>query len=422
MAINKIIFHVDVNSAYLSWSACHYLQKGATIDLRDIPSIVGGSQASRHGIVLAKSTPAKKFKIETGEPVLTAKQKCPNLVVVPPLYFCYMQASKEMFDILREYSDKIQLFSIDEAFIDFTGMEQLFGDPIKTAHKIKDRIHTELGFTVNIGVSYNKLLAKMAGEIKKNNLVHSIFNQTDIEEKLWVLPVRELFGVGRAVEEKLKRFDINTIGDLANTPRAFLKHLFKSYGNVLHDFANGVEDFTIHHQGHTGGNHHTIKGIGNSYTSRFDITSKEDAYLGLLSLIESVCMRLRFGGFSTKVIAVTIKTKELNSYSHQTKASSPVDTVEEMYEICKKVFDEMWRKEPIRHLGIRASDFSTSEIKQIAFFEKDWSKQRIVNKTVDEIRFKFGANSIKRGVFLHSGIQHIQGGISEDYPLMSSIL
>lgn len=418
--MDRIIFHIDANSAFLSWQAAYDLQHGATLDIREVPSVIGGNQATRHGIVLAKSIKTKPFKIQTGEPLLGAMQKCPNLLVVPPNYFVYAQSSKAMFDIFREYTPRLQVFSIDEGFLDFTGMESLFGnDPVKAATIIKDRVKKELGFTVSIGISSNKLLAKMASELKKPDGVSTCYPD-EVKVKMWPLPVRELYGVGRATEEKLLRYDIRTIGEIANTPVAFLKHLFKSYGVILWEFANGKEDSAIH-QGHTGGNHHTIKGMGNSCTSNFDITDKEDAYLTLLSLIETVSMRLRFGGFSARVLSVYIRTNDLSGYGHQRKLLSPVDTVEAIYEIAKELFDSMWKGEPIRGLGVRATDLYT-DFTQISFFEKDWSKQRQVNRTIDEIRVKYGSDSIVRGAFLHSGIKHMQGGIGEDYPGMSSTL
>lgn len=419
--MNRVIFHIDANSAFLSWQAAYDLQHGATLDIRTVPAIIGGSQATRSGIVLAKSIFCRQYKIQTGETVLSAKQKCPDLLIVSPNYFVYAQSSKAMFDILREYSPRLQIFSIDEGFLDFSGMECLFGNNlIETATSIKDRIKSELGFTVSIGISNNKLLAKMASEFKKPDGVSTCFSN-EVEEKMWPLPVRELYGVGRATEEKLLRHDIKTVGDLANTPIIFLKHLFKSYGVILWEFANGKETSAIH-QGHTTGNHTTIKGMGNSCTSYFDITNKEEAYLVLLSLIETVSMRLRFGGYAARVISVYIRTTDLSGYGHQRKLLAPVDTVEAIFEVAKELFDESWKKEPIRGLGVRATDLYADFV-QTSFFEKDWSKQKQLNRTVDEIRVKYGSDSIVRGVFLHSGIKHMQGGLGgDDAPGMSFTL
>jgi DNA polymerase IV len=419
--MDRIVFHIDANSAFLSWQAAYDLQHGATLDIRTVPSVIGGNQATRHGIVLAKSSLCKPFKITTGETLMSARQKCPNLLVVPPNYFVYSICSKAMFDILREYTPKLQIFSIDEGFLDFSGMESLFGkDPVETATVIKERIKKELGFTVSVGISNNKLLAKMASEFKKPDGVATCF-PNEIKDKLWPLPVRELYGVGRATEEKLLKYDIKTIGDIANAQLSLLKHLFKSYGVILYEFSNGKESSMIH-EGHTTGNHTTIKGMGNSCTSHFDITEKEDAYLNLLSLTETVSMRLRFGGFAARVISVYIRTTDLNGYGHQRKLLAPIDTTEAIFEVVKELFDDSWKKEPIRGLGVRATDLYT-DYTQISFFEKDWTKQRQVNKAIDEIRIKYGSDSIVRGVFLWSGIKSMQGGLGgNDYPGMSSTL
>ena len=196
MQNGRVIFHIDVNSAYLSWEAVYRLQHGESVDLRTIPSIVGGDPKTRRGIVLAKSIPAKKYKIQTGETVLQAVMKCPDLVIVPPRYDVYIQASSAMLDILKQYSPKIQRFSIDEVFLDYTYMERHFGDPVTAAHRIKDHIHKELGFTVNIGISTNKLLAKMAGDFEKPNKVHTLFPE-EIEEKMWPLPIENFLCAGQ---------------------------------------------------------------------------------------------------------------------------------------------------------------------------------------------------------------------------------
>lgn len=419
--IERIIFHVDANSAFLSWQAAYNLQHGAALDIRTVPAIIGGSQATRHGIVLAKSTLCKPYKIQTGETVVSALQKCPGLLVVPPDYFVYARASKAMFELLREYTPHLQVFSIDEGFLDMTGTELLLGgEPVEIAMRIKDRIREELGFTVSIGISSNKLLAKMASEFKKPDGVATCYPE-EVEAKLWPLPVRELYGVGAATEEQLHRYGIETIGNIAATPKLFLRSVFKSYGQVLWDFANGIEN-SIVYQGHTGGNHHTIKGVGNSCTSHFDIDNREEAYLTLLSLVETVSMRLRFGGFSARVLSVYIRKNDLDGYGHQRKLQSPVETVEAIFEVVKELFDEAWKGEEIRGLGVRATELYTDYV-QRSFFEKDWSKQLKLNKTIDELRILYGQKAIVRGAFLHSGIKSMQGGLGDQtVGQMSSIL
>lgn len=226
-AMRRVVFHVDVNSAFLSWEAVYRLTHlGGTLDLRTIPSAVGGDMAKRRGIILAKSLPAKKYGVRTGETIGEAKKKCPDLMLVSPHYGLYERASGALMEMLREYSPQVEQFSIDEAFLDMTGMERLFGEPVEAAEALRARIRNELGFTVNIGVSSNKLLAKMASDFEKPDKVHTLFPE-EIAEKMWPLPVRELFLVGQATEKKLKQLGIDTIGDLAcmdvKTLRAYLK-------------------------------------------------------------------------------------------------------------------------------------------------------------------------------------------------------
>lgn len=226
--MGKVIFHVDVNSAFLSWEAVHRIHHlGATVDLRDEVSAVGGDMAMRHGIILAKSIPAKRYKIQTGESITEALQKCPHLKLVPPHYDLYKRCSRALMDVLRQYSDCVEQYSMDEAFLDMSGTELLWGPAEQTADRIRRQIKEELRFTVNIGISENKLLAKMASDFRKPDRVHTLWKE-EIREKMWPLPVSDLFFVGRATSRKLHNMGIYTIGDLASADPSMLKgHLKK---------------------------------------------------------------------------------------------------------------------------------------------------------------------------------------------------
>ena len=227
--MERIIFHIDVNSAFLSWEAAYRIRElGETEDLRQIASVVGGSEESRHGIVLAKSELAKRCGVTTGEPLVDARRKCPGLVTVPSNFPIYVKYSNAMMKILEDYSPDIEQYSIDESFVDMTGMQNLFGPPIEVAHKIKDRIYNELGFTVNIGISTNKLLAKMASDFKKPNLVHTLFPE-EVPTKMWPLPVSDLFFVGRQTTKRLHALGIFTIGDLAKTDKKIILFIYHDY-------------------------------------------------------------------------------------------------------------------------------------------------------------------------------------------------
>lgn len=418
-SMERIIFHVDVNSAYLSWEAIYRLQRGETVDLRTIPSAVGGDPKKRTGIILAKSGPAKKFNIQTGESLGAALKKCPELVMVPPNYSLYMKCSNAMTELLREYSPQIQRFSVDECFMDFTGMEKIYPDPLAVAHEIGNRLKTEYGFTVSIGISSNKLLAKMAGELKKPDGVSTLWPE-EIQAKMWPLPVEELFMVGRATAPKLHKMSIYTIGDLAQYDPKFLAYNLKSHGHLIWQYANGLEDSLVKKS-----NRVMVKGIGNSTTLPKDIHTSEEAYLVLLSLTEMVAMRLRDIGQCARLVAVGIKTGEFDHYGHQHKVLTPTDSTTQIYEYAKTLFDESWRGEPIRHLGVRVSELCDNDFLQLSFFEdqKKAEKQRKLDAAIDEIRLKYDNKAIMRGCFAGSNVKPISGGVGEeDYPLMSSML
>lgn len=349
--MRSVIFHIDVNSAYLSWEAVYRLQRGESLDLRTIPSAVGGDPVKRHGIILAKSHAAKPYKIQTGESLMAAYQKCPHLKVVPPHYDLYLRSSNAMVELISEYSDAIQRYSIDECFVDFTHMVKLFGDPLNTAFIIKERIKKELGFTVSIGISSNKLLAKVASDLKKPDGITTLFPE-EIAEKMWPLPVEDLFMVGRATHPKLYALGIETIGDLANYDVEILKHTLKSQGVLIWHYANGIETSPVKKS-----NHLAIKSIGNSTTMPFDIDTTKEAHLMILSLCEMVGMRLRDSRYLTRLVAVHFKTNIFNSTGHQRKFDTPTDHTCDIYEVACALFDDIWDGTPLRHMGVRVSEF-----------------------------------------------------------------
>jgi len=414
-----IVFHVDVNSAYLSWEAVYRLQHGAKLDLREIPSAIGGNEKNRHGIVLAKSIPAKKFGVRTGEPLVQARRKCPNLVTVPPNYSLYMQASNVLYELLLEYSSTVQRFSVDECFLDFTKQQHLWNSPVEAAEHLRNRVEKELGFTVNIGVSSNKLLAKMGSDLKKPNKVHTLF-PSEMSKKMWTLPVSDLYMVGNATTRKLLKMGIVTIGDLANTNRALLKAHFKSHGDVIWKYANGIDDTAVH-----GGEYLPYKGVGNGTTISYDVTDREDAHMVLLSLVERVAMRLRKSEHVAGVVAISIKNSSLIRYSHQSTLKNPTDITNDIYQEACRLFNQSWRGEPIRHLRVRLSSLIPKHLNQRTFFEAaKKEKMQDLDKTVDILREKYGDHVVKRGVFVNSKMKPIMGGVGdeEDYKMMTSIL
>lgn len=416
--MRKLIFHIDVNSAYLSWEATYRLQQGEKLDLRTVPSVVGGDEASRHGIVLTKSIPAKKFKIQTGETLHNARIKCPDLIVVPPRYWLYMMCSSAMHKILLEYTPTIQRFSVDESFLDFSNMENLYPDYMELANALKERIKLDLGFTVNIGISNNKLLAKVASDFKKPDRIHTLFPE-EIKDKMWPLPVEELFMVGRATAPKLHKLNINTIGDLANYDVEILKNKLKIQGQLIWNYANGIDYSEVRKS-----NNIEMKGIGNSTTIAFDVEDKETAHMVLLSLCETVGMRLRDSGNCCTVVSVTIRGNDLIFYSRQKKLTVATDSTRKVYETACYLFDNVWKGNPIRHLGVHITDFCGNDFYQSSLLDTfNYEKDRKLNKVVDDIRLKFGPKSVMKSCFLHSGLQPMCGGVGEnDYPVMGSIL
>ncbi len=408
----KIIFHIDVNSAYLSWEASYAIQHGAEIDLRTIPSIVGGDQSKRHGIVLAKSIPAKKFNIITGETVYSALQKCPELVMVPPNYERYIKASDAMISIIKEYSPDIQRYSIDEAFLDYSNSKTHW---IDTAYEIKDRIEKELGFTVNIGIGPNKLLAKMASDFKKPNNVHTLFDY-EMKDKMWPLPVGELFMVGSKTKAKLNGRGIFTIGELAILDKDYIYSWLKKPGLLIWEYATGIENSAVRNTPIP------VKSVGNSTTTFFDVDNRREAHMVLLAISEMIGMRVRDIEQNGSVISVSLKNGDFHSYSHQRRLDIPTSSTNLIYRTAKNLFNEMWKGEPLRHFSINLSELSSNDFFQLSIMENYNKKEEILDKTIDKLRYRFGYDSVIRSCFLNSGINPLIGGVvmEDEYPMMSS--
>lgn len=409
--MQRVIFHIDVNSAFLSWEAVYRLEHlGGTLDLRTVPSAVGGDMSKRHGIILAKSIPAKKYHIQTGEPVTDALRKCPGLLIVPPNYSLYEKSSKAFLNILKKYSPHVEQYSIDEAFVDMTGTQKLWGTPVIAANRIKDEIYHTLGFTVNIGISSNKLLAKMASDFNKPNMVHTLFPE-EIEKKMWPLKVRDLFFVGGATEKKLHSMGIQTIGELAKTDLDILKSKLKKQGELIWNFANGIDSVVVESEPVAN------KGYGNSTTIAFDVTDAGTAKMVLLSLAETVGRRLRKDHVKIEVISVGIRFYDLGYLSHQSVLDNSTNITAQIHKEACRLFDEMWDGRPIRHLGIQTGRVKEEdEARQLSLFDNtNYEKLEKVDKAVDSIREKFGQDAIKRAVFVQQEkIDHMNGGVSRE--------
>lgn len=408
--MDSLIFHIDVNSAFLSWEAVYRLHiLGEKTDLRTIPSAVGGDVKKRHGIILAKSIPAKKFGVRTGDTLADAKRLCPDLVVVPPHYDLYETSSKAFVEILREYSPGVEQYSVDEAYCDMSGTIGLYGSAVVAANLMKDRIANELGFTVNVGISTNKILAKMASDFKKPNLVHTLF-PNEIETKLWKLPVEELFYVGHATKRKLHALGINTIGELAHTDLDILRAHFKKFGEVIYAFANGVDVSFVSNEVPLN------KGYGNSTTIAFDVDRPDTAKIILLSLTETVCTRLRADNAYATVVAVGIVNNEFHWESHQMTLFSPSNTTNEIHRAACRLFEELWDGSPIRKLGVHTSKVvHGATVRQLNLFDMNrFEKFSKMDVAVDKVRERFGDDAVKRAIFLNNPVYHMAGGVTPE--------
>lgn len=394
-----IIFHIDVNSAFLSWSALAHLREGSETDLRLIPSIVGGDMAKRHGVVLAKSIPAKAYGITTGEPVINAFRKCPNLVTVPPDHGLYRRMSQNLMNFLSNICPDIEQVSIDECYMDYTPISEKYASPEAAAIYIKDTVYEKFGFTVNVGISDRKVLAKMASDFKKPNLVHTLYSY-EISKKLWPLPVSSLFMCGRSSVDTLKNLGILTIGELAKTDPAILESHLKSHGLTLWHYANGMDEAGV------GPEPVKSKGIGNSSTLREDAVTAESAKKELLLLAESVGHRLRASHQLAGLICTEIKYNTFQSVSHQMLLDSPTSSTDILYAKSCQLFDELWDGTPVRLLGIRTSKLiADNEPIQLSLFDYTApvsEKQQRLNAALDQIRARYGKNSIKRGSLMDS--------------------
>ncbi len=388
--MNRIIFHIDVNNAFLSWEALYRIRElGETQDLRTIPSAIGGDRESRHGIILAKSMPARAYGVKTAETIGEAMKKCPNLMIVPPRRWIYDENSQKLMDLLREYSSVIEKFSIDEAFADMTGTSDIIrSSPLTVAEELRQTIHDRLGFTVNIGVSTNKLLAKMASDFEKPDKVHSLF-PGEIREKMWPLPIRDLLFVGRSTEQKLYNLGIRTIGDLADSDREIIcRHLGK-HGSMIHDYANGIDEAPVAAEAAES------KGYGNSTTISHDVTDPREAKDILRALCASVGRRLQKDHVRAGVVAVSIKNSSFMRCSHQCTLDTATDSPEELYEHSCRLFDECWDGTPIRLLGVSTSKITKETLRQLNLFDQEKiEKQQRLDSAIDTIRNRFGADAI----------------------------
>lgn len=393
----RLIFHIDVNSAFLSWEATKRVKLGEE-DIRLIPSAIGGDREKRTGVILAKSIPAKKFGIKTGEPVASALRKCPDLFLARPDFRLYEESSRAFIAICKEYAPVVEQVSIDEAFLDMSGTHKLYPDPVAIAHTIKDAVRDRLGFTVNVGISNCKLLAKMASDFTKPDKVHTLF-PNEIAAKMWPLKVGELYSVGHATAEKLEKAKIQTIGDLAHAELERVQKIVgQKMGAQIHAYANGIDPSPVLAE------HEEAKGYSISTTLEEDVVKAEQAHKVLLALSDSVTARIRADGAKAYCVAVSIRDNTFKTRSHQRSLDNATDISKEVYQISKQLFAELWDgSTPLRLLGISMTNITKEETAQMSLFpDESRDKARKLDKAFDAINKKYGSATVQRGTSLES--------------------
>lgn len=399
--IQNLIFHVDVNSAFLSWESSRRVKNGEE-DLRRIPAAIGGDPEKRTAVILAKSIPAKKFGINTGEPVSMALRKCPSLVLAKPDFRLYTACSRAFMEICRQYAPVVEKFSIDECFLDMSGTQYTYPDPVALAHTIKNRIRDELGFTVNIGIGPNKLLAKMASDFEKPDKVHTLFSE-EIAEKLWPLSVGELLFVGKSSAAKLKYYGLNTVGDAAAAELSFLQQILgNKMGEMVYRYSRGIDDSPVVSE------RAEAKGFSISTTLEENVTDTETALNIIRALCDSVAERMRADGFRAHSVGVTIRSSQFRNSSHQKKLLNATDISDEIFSAAADLFKELWDTEtPLRLLGVSLTMLTKEENIQLSLFEDQEisDRKRKMEQSLDSLRKKYGADIIKKASRMDNAVQ-----------------
>ena len=389
--MKRVILHVDVNNAFLSWTALWMLKNGYTKDIRERYSIIGGDEKERKGIVLAKSNLCKSMGVVTAEPIYSARRKCPYLEIYPPNYKVYKYYSDKMYEYLCTYTDIIERYSIDECFLDYTNSVNLFGSPIEVAYKIKTDIYNKFGLTVNVGIGDNKLLAKMASDFEKPNKVHTLFSN-EIESKMHPLPIENLFMIGKSISKRLREMNINTIGDLAEVPLDILMKKFKSMGKMMYEYANGIDNSPVHYEKGSAKNISSSTVLAYNYHDEFKIKQV------IMTLSMDVGKKIRDGKLYADTIGIWLKYSYLDKISKQEKLNTSISTDEEIYNNAVRIFNRLWNHEDgIRSICVFTSGLSSVRKKQLSLFDtlnSDESDEKLQN-VIDDIRNKYGENIIK---------------------------
>lgn len=387
----RVILHSDINCCYAAIEHLYHPE------LNGKPLAVGGDPESRHGIVLTADYIAKKYGVKTGMALWQAKQLCPEITFVSPRMDLYLRFSRMAHEIYAEYTDLQEPYGIDESWLDVTDSATIKGDGYSIANEISNRMKSELGITVSIGVSFNKIFAKLGSDYKKPDAITTMY-EDEFQTKAWNLPVGDLLYVGRSTKQKLTKFGIHTIGELARTDESILVGVLGKMGSVLWAFANGYDDSPVRREN----THAPIKSVGNSTTTHRDLVNDEDVKIIIYVLAESVAARLRENGFRCRVVEISIRDNELYSFTRQRKIGNATNITEEIAVEAYKLFKENynWRK-PIRSVGVRGADLVNDNYWEQLDLFCDFQmreKHMKMDVAVDDIRRRFGFYSIQRGL------------------------
>ena len=387
---NRVIFHVDVNNAYLSWTAVYLLKNGYKKDIRLIPSVIGGDEDSRHGIVLAKSPVAKKLGVKSAETIYMARKKCKDLEVYPPNFSIYDEYSNNFYNYLKQYSPLIERASVDECFLDMSNTKYLYDDLEKLAYKIKDDIKKLFGFTVNVGIGNNKLLAKMASDFEKPDKVHTLYTN-EIETKMWPLPVEDLLFVGKSSSKLLHSIGIDTIGDLANCDPNILSKYYKSRVDDLINSAKGIDNSPVVND--YGDN----KSISISRTLLKDTDNLNEIKRMLLKLSQEIGLRARNNNLYANTIAITLRTSSFKNMSHQVSLDTSTNNTMEIYEKTCELLRSIDKSEPFRLLGIRLDNLTKTKHSKVSLFKEEDNDD--IQKIMDNLNTKYKNSIIMPAIF-----------------------
>ncbi len=387
--LERIIFHIDVNNAFLSWTAIDLLNHGYKYDIRDSYAVIGGDPKARKGIVLAKSNACKKLGIYTSMTLYEAKKRCSVLKIYPPNYKFYSEMSNKLFNLLNKYTPDIEVASIDECYLDYGKVKNLYGEEYQFAVKLQREIYENLKFTVNIGIANNKLCAKMASDFSKPNKIHTLYNY-EVETKMYPLPINDLFMIGKKTSEKLMNLGIKTIGDLANFSYDKLYPYFKNQTSFLINQAKGIDNSIVDSETFI------PKGISNEITLEKDVINKEELYPYLMNLCETVSVRLRRQKKYAFVICVILKNNYFKRKSHQKKLVNATNVTSEIYKIAKEILDEMWNDEKIRLIGVRLDKLVDNVMYQASLFDTDTTEESKVDVVIDKLKQKYGNKIITK--------------------------